>query len=65
MTRSHWRFATGVGLLTAALMVNFGGAVAVADSGSGTANGANGAPASHSSPPRGGVANKLGATIQG
>jgi hypothetical protein len=62
VTRSHWRFATGVGLLTAGLMVNFGGAVAVADSGSGTANGA--APASHGSPPLGGIANKLRTTIQ-
>jgi hypothetical protein len=69
VTRSHWRFATGVGLLTAALMVNFGGAVAAADSGSGTANGADGAaPASHGSPhqpnPLGGVAKTLRATIQ-
>jgi hypothetical protein len=63
VTRSHWRFATGVGLLTAGLTVNFGGAVAVADSGSGTANGA--APASHGGPPPGGVANKPSATIQG
>ncbi|MGH3640331.1 MAG: hypothetical protein ACRDUX_15030 [Mycobacterium sp.] len=70
MTRSHWRFATSVGLLTAGLMVNFSGAVAVADSGSGSTTGADSAaPASHGSPhqtnPLGGVAKKLRATIQG
>jgi hypothetical protein len=51
-------------------MVNFSGAVAVADSGSGSTTGTDGAaPASHGSPhhtnPLGGVAKKLRATIQG
>jgi hypothetical protein len=67
VTRSPWRFATSVGLLTAGLMVNFSGAVAVADSSSGSTTGADSAaPASpHHTSPLGGVAKKLRATIQG
>ena len=70
MARSHWRSATGAGLLAAGLMANVGTAVAIADTGD-TTGGAEKSPTNPSSPstnhqnPLGSIVKNLTTTIQG
>ena len=67
MARSHWRSATGAGLLAAGLMANVGTAVAIADSGdtTGDADKTPASPSTNNQNPLGSIVKNLTTTIHG